>query len=193
MLRIHRLLIIFSALTAMALLAGCGSNTTANQTGLSTSTPEPSSSATAKPSPTTSGNSTAAASTGPVTLQTDARYYQKDDTITVTLSNQSNQTIYFPDHLTNCTVILLQRLKVQPLAGDDVQGIFDPCRLATATLIHSLGAGQRLVVRLVASSSGWAPGFYRATLSYRTSLDAGPSTSISSVVFTVGPLAPLEP
>ncbi len=44
MLRIQRLLSIFSALTALALLAGCGSNTTANQTGLSTSTPEPSSS-----------------------------------------------------------------------------------------------------------------------------------------------------
>jgi hypothetical protein len=128
-----------------------------------------------------------------VTLRVDAHYYQKGDTITVTLSNQSNHTIYFPDHLTNCTVILLQQLKVQPLAGDDVQGIFDPCRLAIATRIHSQGAGQRLVVKLVASSSGWVPGFYRASLSYRTSLDAGLSTTISSAVFTVGPLVPQEP
>jgi hypothetical protein len=191
--QIHRLLIIFCVLTALALLAGCGSNTTANQTGQSTSTPEPSSSDAAKPSPTISVNSTAAARTGPVTLYVDARYYRESDTISVTLSNQSDQTIYFPDHLTNCTVILLQRLKVQPVAGDDVQVIFDSCRLAIATRIHSLGAGQRLVVRLVASLNGWAPGFYHATLSYRTSLDAGSSTSISSEVFTVGSPVPLEP
>jgi hypothetical protein len=190
MLRIQRLLVIFSTLTALALLAGCGSNTTANRADLSSTTPEPSSSATTKPSPTTGGSSTAAAGTGPVTLRVDARYYQKGDTITVTLSNQ---TIYFPDHLTNCTVILLQRLKVRPLAGDDVQGIFNPCRLAIATRIHSLGAGQRLVVRLVASPSGWAPGIYRASLIYRTSPDAGPSTTISSAAFTVGPLVPQEP
>lgn len=193
MLRIHRVLIILSALTALALLAGCGSNTTANQTGLSASTLEPSSSAATKPSPTTIGNSTATTRTSSVTLQVDAPYYQKGDTISVTLNNQSNQTIYFPDHLTNCTVVLLQRLKVQPVAGDDVQVIFDPCRLAIATRLHSLDAGQRLVVRLVASASGWVPGLYRATLSYRTSLDAGPSTTISSVVFTVGPLVPQEP
>jgi hypothetical protein len=193
MLRIHRLLSIFSALTALVLLAGCGSNTTSNQTGLSTSTPEPSSSAATRPSSTTIGNSTAAAGTGPVTLHVDAQYYRKGDTISVTLNNQSDQTIYFPDHLTNCTVILLQRLKVQPVAGDDVQGIIDSCRLAIATRLHSLGAGQRLVVRLVASPSGWVPGLYRATLSYRTSLDADSSTTISSVVFTVGPLVPQEP
>jgi hypothetical protein len=82
----------------------------------------PSSSAATKPSPTTSGNSTAATRTGLVMLHTNAQYYRKDDTISVPLSNQSDQTIYFPDHLTNCTVVLLQRLKVQPLAGDDVQG-----------------------------------------------------------------------
>jgi hypothetical protein len=193
LLRIHRLLSIFCVLTALALLAGCGSNTTANQTGLSMSTPEPSSSAATRPSSTTIGNSTSAARTGHVTLYVDARYYPESDTISVTLSNQSDQTIYFPDHLTNCTVILLQRLKVQPVAGDDVQVILDPCRLAIATRIQSLGAGQRLVVRLVASPSGWVPGLYYATLSYRTSLDAGSSTTIKSVVFTVGPLVPQVP
>lgn len=193
MLRIHRVLIILSALTALALLAGCGSNTTANQTGLSASTLEPSSSAATKPSPTTIGNSTAATRTGPVTLQVDAPYYQKGDTISVTLNNQSDQTIYFQDHLTNCSIILLQRLKVQPLAGDYEQGTFDPCTLATTTQIHSLDAGQHLVERLVASASGWVPGLYYATLSYRTSLDAGSSTTIKSGVFTVGPLVPQEP
>lgn len=193
MLRIHRLLIILSALTASALLAGCGSNTTPNQTGLSKSTPNPSTSAASKPSPTIISNSTAAARTGLVILHTDAQYYRKGDTISVTLSNESDQTIYFPDHLTNCTIILLQRLKVQPLAGDYKQGTFDPCTLATTTLIHSLDAGQHLVERLVASASGWMPGLYYATLSYRASLDAGSSTTIKSGVFTVGPLVPQEP
>jgi hypothetical protein len=193
MLGIHRLLIIFCALMSLVLFAGCGSNTAANQTGLSKLTPNNSSSSAAKPSSTTNGYSTAVARTGPVTLYTDAQYYRKGDTISVTLSNQSNQTIYFPDHMTNCTVILLQRLKVQPLAGDYVQVIFDPCRLAIATQIHSLDAGQHLVERLVTSASGWVPGLYYATLSYRTSLDAGSSTTIKSGVFTVGPLVPQEP
>ena len=193
MLRIHRVLIILSAIMFLSQLAGCASKTVANQTGSSTSKLAPSSSVATKPSPTTSSNSTAATRKDPVTLQVDAKFYLKGDTISVTLSNQSNQTIYFPDHLTNSTVVLLQRMKVLPLAGDDVQVIFEPCRLAIATRLHSLGGGQRLVVRLVASASGWVPGLYRATLSYRTSPDAGPSTTIGSGAFTVGPLVPLEP
>ncbi len=48
MLQIHRLLIIFSALTVVAVLAGCGLNTTTNATGLSTTTAEPSSTAATK-------------------------------------------------------------------------------------------------------------------------------------------------
>lgn len=191
MLWIHRLLIIFGALMCLALFAGCGSNTVTNQNGLSMSTPDHSSSAAVKPSPTT--NATSVARTGPITLYTDASNYGTSDTIIVTLSNQSNQTIYFPDHLTNCTVILLQRPKVQPRTGDGVQGIVNPCRLAIATRIHTLGAGQRLDVRLVAPSGGWAPGIYHASLTYRTSPDAGPSTTISSAAFTVGPLLPPQP
>ena len=185
MFRMQRLFVILSTLTALALLAGCGSDTPANRTDLSSSTPEP--------SPTTGGRSTGAAGGGTVTLQSDTRFYHTGDTITVTLSNQSNQTIYFPDQLTNCTVILLQRSKVQPKAGDVGQGTSGQCGPAIASRMHSLGSGQRLVVRLVASSGGWVPGLYRASLSYRTSLDAGPSTTISSAVFTVGPLVPQKP
>ncbi len=183
MLRIYRLLIIFSALTAVALLAACEPNTTANATGQSR-TADPSSTAA------TAGSFAFAVRRGSVTLHVDARSYRTGDTISVTLSNQSNQTIYFPDHLTNCSVILLQGLKVKPLAAENGQADINPCRLAIATRIHSLGPGQRLVVRLVAPLNGWAPGFYRATLTYRTSLNAGSSITIHSAVFTVGPLAP---
>lgn len=190
MLWIYRLPI-FCILLCLALLASCGSNTGTNQNAPSASTPDHSSSATVKPSPTTNG--TSVARMGPVTLYTDALNYRTSDMITVTLSNQSNQAIYFPDHLTNCTVILLQRPKVQPRAGDDVQGIVNPCRLAIATRIHSLGAGQRLDVKLVATPGGWTPGIYHASLTYRTSPDTGPSTTISSAAFMVGPLLPPQP
>ena len=192
MLQIHRLLIIFSALTVVAVLAGCGLNTTTNATGLSTTTAEPSSTAATKASPMTTSSSISAVRTGPVTLYVGAQFYRTGDTISVTLSNQSNQTIYFPDHLTNCTVILLQRQKVQSVVAANGQAIIDACRLAIATRMHSLGAGQRLVVRLAAPLDGWPPGFYRATLSYRMSLNGGPSTTIRSAVFTVGPLVPQE-
>jgi len=182
MLRIYQLLITFGTLTVLALLAGCGPNTTNGPTSLPTTTTGPSTTATS--------DSTQAVRTGPVTLHADAPFYRTGDTISVTLSNQSSQTIYFPDHLTNCTVILLQRQKVQPLAGENAQAGINPCRLGIATRIHSLDAGQRLVVRLVAPFNGWLTGFYRATLSYRTSLNAGPSTTIYSAAFTVGPLVP---
>ena len=190
MLRFHRLLIIFGAITALAVLAGCGPNTSTSATGLSTTTAEPSATTATKPSPTTTGSPTLAVKKGSVTLHAGAQSYRTGDTISVTLSNQSNQTIYFPDHLTNCTVILLQGLKVQPLAAEEGQAGINPCRLGIVTRTHSLGAGQQLIVRLFAPLNGWSPGFYRATLSYRTSLNAGPSTTIHSAVITVGPLAP---
>jgi hypothetical protein len=131
-----------------------------------------------------------------VTLQVSATLYQANDTITVTLSNQSSQTIYFPDHLTSCTVILLQRQKVQPLqpleSENEPAGV-NPCRLGIATREHSLGVGQSLVVKLVAPSNGWLPGHYLARLSYRTSRTAGTSTTISSAVFQIGAAVPPEP
>ncbi len=186
MMRIYRLFMISGTMMILVLLAGCGPNVAIGTTGL----PIVVTSFSVKNDP------AGAVRTGPVTLHSNAKVYGIKDTIFVTLSNQSNQTIYFPDHLTNCTVILLQRLKVQPLAGESVQaGInpfgINPCRLAIATRIHSLGAGQRLVVRLVAPFDGWPPGLYHATLTYRTSLNAGQSTTIYSAVFTVGPLAPI--
>ena len=190
MLRIHQLLIIFSAMAALALLAGCGPNAATKATGLSTATTEPSSTAATKPPPAATSSSTHAVKTGSVTLHADASFYQTSDSISVTLSNQSNQTIYFPDHLTNCTVILLQGQKVKPLAGENGQAGINPCRLEIATRIHSLAAGQSLIVRLVAPLNGWPSGLYRATLSYRTSLNAGQSTTIHTAVFTVGLLGP---
>ena len=186
MMRIYCLCIISGTIMVLALLAGCGPNVAIGTTGLPIVVT--SSSVTNDPA--------GAVRTGPVTLHTNAKVYRIKDTIFVTLSNQSSRTIYFPDHLTNCTVILLQQLKVQPLAGASVQtGInpfgINPCRLAILTRIHSLGPGRRLVVRLVAPLNGWPPGRYHATLTYGTPLNAGQSTTIYSAVFTVGSLSPL--
>ena len=182
MMRLSRLFVIPGTMVVLALLAGCGPNVAIGGAGLPITV--------TNRLLTTSNDPAGAVMTGTVTLQTNARSYGIKATIFVTLSNQSNRTIYFPDHLTNCTVILLQRLKVQPLAGDSVQTGINPCRLEILTRIHSLDPGRRLVVRLVATLNGWPPGLYHATLTYGTSL-AGQSTTIYSAVFTVGSLAPL--
>ncbi len=180
MLRIHRLLIIFSALTALTVLAGCGPNTTTNATGLSTTTAEPSSTTT------TTGSPTLAVKRGSVTLRTGAGVYQIRETITVTLSNQNSKTIYFPDHLTNCSVILLQRQVIQPGVNRGLQPV-NLCRLGIHTRMYALGGRQSLVVKLAAPLRGWLPGTYRAVLSYYTSTTAVAATIISSAAFQVGP------
>jgi len=95
-----------------------------------------------------------------VTLNANASVYQPGDTIVLTLDNQSGQTIHFPDHLTDCTVILLQHL---------VNGTWAPvtfCRLETVTRFHSLNPGQVLVVKLIAPFGHWPPGTYRGVLDY---------------------------
>src|SRR5713101_3658120 len=155
MMRVYRLFMISGTMMVLAVLAGCGPNVAIGGAGLPITV--------TNRSLMTSNDPAGAAMTGPVTLHTNARSYVIKATIFVTVSNQSNHTIYFPDHLTNCTVILVQRLKVQPLAGDNVQAGINP----------------------------WPPGFYHATLTYRTSLNAGPSTTINSTAFIVGPIGPL--
>ncbi len=111
---IYRLLITLGTIAALALLTGCGQNSTNGATqSPSTVTPGLSSTATHKPTTTPLPTATTAllptATAGTVTLRTNAASYHVSDTITVTLNHASNQTIHFPDHLTDCTVILLQR------------------------------------------------------------------------------------
>src|SRR5260221_14286147 len=47
--------------------------------------------------------------TSSVTLEVGATSYPLGSVISVTIKNQSGQTIFFAYHLTNCTVLLLQR------------------------------------------------------------------------------------
>ena len=122
-----------------------------------------------------------AATIGAVSLRVDATSYHPTETIFVTLSNQSIQAIYFLDHLTNCTVIQLQRQ-----VNANWENV-NACQLMIATRLHQLGAGKRLTVALVSSATRpWAVGLYHATLRYSTSQPfGGPTTTISSAGFQV--------
>src|SRR5205807_10020732 len=81
-----------------------------------------------------------------VKLSVDEASYYVGDPISVTLSNQSAQTIEFPDHLTECSVIQLQRQE------DGNWKEVAPCLREILTLIHKLEAGQHSMVKLVSSS-----------------------------------------
>jgi hypothetical protein len=160
MLRKHKLLILFTAGMALALLTGCSQNY--------------SSTAANEPTPTST------ATTGQITLYVGASSYHTSDTIEVTLRNAGNTTIYFLDHLTNCTVIQLQQ---------QVNGNWEAvhrCLPLIVTRWHTLDAGQSLVVNLApASNQQWPAGFYRATLSYGTSRETSPLIPIYSAGFQV--------
>ena len=125
---IYRLPSLIPAILIAVLLVGCGQSSTGG---------------TPPPVPTATG--------GSITLSVDATSYHPGDTITVTLSNQGPQTIYFQDHLTNCTVIQLQT---------QVNGnwqMINKCPLLSPTGWHSLDAGQSLIVKLVSSTDKQLP------------------------------------
>lgn len=113
--------------------------------------------------------------TSPITLQVGAARYQPGSTISVTIKNQSNQTVYFSDHKTNCTVLLLERQTANtwtPIA---------PCRLMIATRIHSLQAGDTLEVKFTTTSQ-WSTGSYHARLDY--SDKAGIGNTVPTTVYS---------
>ena len=80
-----------------------------------------------------------------------------------TINNQTNQEIVFSDHLSECTVLLLQ---VQSPANSGLWQPVAPCKLMTVTRLHSLKAGQTLTVTLKAPGNQWPTGLYRALLTY---------------------------
>ena len=163
MLRRPGLLLTVSLLLISTSLVGCGSNAT---------------NGTAVPHTVTTASSSPA-STGSVTVGTDAPTYRTGDAIAVTLSNQSLQTILFPDHLTYCTIVLLQRQE------DESWESINLCKLMIMTRMHSLEAGHNLMVKLVAPPNQWMSGLYRVKLSYGTSQQSNHLITISSAVFQV--------
>ena len=182
--RICRLLVPLGAVVALTLLAGCGpysTNSSTSTTAPHTAVARPSTPVRIKTEHTLPPH---LQRTGPVTLHANASVYQSDDTIVLILNNQSGQTIRFPDHLTECTVVLLQhqeggtsfsnpliKMPPQPVAHQQHQeGVnwvsVAPCQLGVLTRFLPLGAGQDLVVKLVAPFSRWTRGTYHATLTY---------------------------
>ena len=162
---------------ALALLSGCGQNS--SPAGSNQPSPTPTSTTgTNQPSPTPTP--TTGTKTTPVTLHITATSYHPNETIEVTLSNSGTSTIFFPDHLTNCTVIQLQH---------QVNGQWEnvqKCLLMTATRLHSLNAGQSLLVKLVpALNHLWVIGNYQATISYGSSSEDANPTRIYSNIFLV--------
>lgn len=109
--------------------------------------------------------------TSSVTLQVGAASYPLGSTISVKIKNQSTQAIYFADHRTNCTVLLLERQVAnswEPVA---------PCKLMIMTRLHSLKTSDALEVKLTTTSQ-WATGLYRARLDYSFKSDTGGAPTI---------------
>ncbi len=162
MLRRQQLLMLVATTTFLALLTACGQNSSTGDG----STPTP--------------NPTPTATTGQVTLHVGAASYHPGDTIEVTLRNARTSVIYFPDHLTNCTVIQLLY---------QVNGRWESvnkCQLMIHTTWHLLDAGQSLTVHLVPDPSRpWPAGLYQATLNYRTSRTSVSQTPVYSAGFQV--------
>ena len=184
----RRLLLIVCILLALTMLEGCGHNATTGGTVAPTMTAEPSHQAgtgsvtlhaSATVPPTVTAEPSHPAGTGFVTLRTDALTYRTGDAISVTVSNQRAQTIQFLDHLTNCTVVLLQR---------NINGSWaslNLCKLMIVTRVHTLESGQTLSVKLVAPANQWLPGFYRVSLSYDASQDSSYTITIYSATFQI--------
>ena len=195
MVRLHRMTIAIASAGMLLLLASCGQNATGSggnvsQPGLSGT---PGTAQLVKtgivptkvplhPSPTPTAP---AQLNGKVTLQIHAVPQNAGESIALTLNNSTNQTILFSDHLTECTVVLLQ-LQPQAAASSGTWQAVAPCKLMTPTRLLSLTQGKSLTITLIPPGGRWIPGLYRALLSYIPSgADHTPQT-VFSPSFQVG-------
>jgi hypothetical protein len=178
MIRRYHMLSIICLGIAVTLLTGCGQNVIPGTTTSATATARPGFSATVivmkKPTssntpPSLAKTPAATAPAGSVTLRIEPVSPHTHTAFVVLISNDSGQTIYFPDHQTNCTVILLER---------QVAGNWQPvnaCRLMIVTRLLSLNTHQSLMVKLLPAHNGWVAGLYRASIHY----------PVSPVTFTI--------
>lgn len=121
---------------------------------------------------------------GTVTLQVNVVPQSAHDAITFTLNNQTNQTIFFADHHSGCTVILLQM--VPGLQDNGQWQTLAPCKVLTMTRMQTLAAGQNLTITFNPPSGQWTPGLYRGVLSYAAAETDGQRKTIFSTTFKVG-------
>ena len=121
---------------------------------------------------------------GTVVLHVDAMPQSTHEAITFTLHNQTNQTIFFADHQSRCTGILLQMV---PESQDNGQWqTLAPCKALTMTRLHTLEAGLGLTTTFNPPSGQWTPGLYRGVMSYAAADTDGQRQSIFSSTFKVG-------
>ena len=144
------------------LLAGCGHNAGSGGSGGSGNTPSP----------------TGMPPTQPVTLHPGATSYTPGSSISVTIKNESGQAIYFADHRTNCTVLLVER---------QVSGAWvpvAPCKLMIMTRILSLSAGAVSNITLITTNQ-WPTGNYHVRLDYsfKQNIGNGGPTPVYSNMF----------
>ena len=180
MVRCYRLMLqIGASLAILMVLASCGVNVPATSSSSADSTGTPS-----RPSPTLSAT---LPPTHGVTLRVDT---VTQHTISITLANQSNQTILFSDHLTDCTIILLQLIP-QGVGNGQWQAVA-PCRREILTRLYTLAPRKDLVVALTAPGSQWVPGLYRALLTYFFSGARATLKTVFSPSFPVGSFSPCQ-
>ena len=121
---------------------------------------------------------------GTITLAVNAVPLSAHDAITFTLKNETNQAIFFADHQSECTVILLQMV---PGSQDNGQWqTLAPCKVLTTTRLHMLAAGQSLTITFMPPPRQWTPGLYRGVLSYAAAETDGQRKTIFSNSFKVG-------
>lgn len=188
MLRKYHVISIICMSIALILLVSCGQNVIPGTTTVATATTQPGSSATPittkMPVPVTATSSPAktpapTTPSGSVTLSIEPASPRTHMVLVVTISNHTGQTIYFPDHLTNCTVILLEH---------QAAGNWQPvnlCKLMILTRLLPLNTRQDLAVKLLPSLSAWVPDLYRASIRYSSSPRPALPTTVYSVTFTI--------
>jgi hypothetical protein len=170
--RLHKPALLLASAGMLLLLAGCGQNfngSGASQPGLGgtpgtaqlVKTGTVSTSVSPQPSQTAPGQLT-----GKVTLQIVTMPGRASDAVVFTLKNQTSQEILFSDHLSECTVLVLQ---VQSPANSGLWEAVAPCKLMTPTRLLTLGAGKSLTITLAPPGGQWTPGLYRALLNYAPS------------------------
>ena len=121
---------------------------------------------------------------GTVVLHVDAMLRPAHEAITFTLRNQTNQAIFFADHQSGCTVILLQMV---PGSQDNGQWqTLAPCKALIMTRLHTLEAGLSLTITFNPPTGQWTPGLYRGVLSYAAAEIGGQEQTIFSSSFMVG-------
>jgi hypothetical protein len=171
--RLYRLTILIISAGMLLFLAACGQNSTgssASQPGLTGT------SGTAQlvktgivptviPLHSSPTPNAPAQLTGKVILQIDMIPQHASNSMVLTLNNQTNQEILFSDHLTECTVLLLQVQPQSPASSGTWQAVA-PCKLMILTRLHSLTSGKTLTITLIPPGGQWAPGLYHALLSY---------------------------